>query len=102
MKVSILIHRGDKIVVIKSRKNRRKNLMKKSIRTFLAIIFCLMVSVAAVGATSQSVHADAGKAAVKFLKGMILFNMVVLMLIIKSISIVLAEMNLGKNIEHLV
>ena len=69
MKVSILIRRGDKIVVIKSRKNRRENLMKKSMRTFLAIIFCLMVSVAAVGATSQSVHADAGKAAVKFLKG---------------------------------
>ena len=43
--------------------------MKKSMRTFLASVCCLMLSVAAVGATSRLVHADTGKAAVKFLKG---------------------------------
>lgn len=50
-------------------RNMKKILTKKSTRTFLVIAFCLMMSVAAVGATSRTVHANAGKAAAKFLKG---------------------------------
>ena len=43
--------------------------MKKSVKSVLVIALCLVMSLATVAAYSAPAHADAGKGAVKFLKG---------------------------------
>ena len=43
--------------------------MKKSVKSILVVALCLMMSLVAVAAYSEPVYADAGKGAVKFLKG---------------------------------